>query len=287
MSTPFYTPLASVLPSFEGATLLIPAVSIGSVPQLAVDLLLHSADLGLAKVGRIDPSFCFPFAGPSDARNAAADDITTALEGKLSHTLSVVSRAVGLTLWFRSVCQRGGVGGDPAACARVQVARHRVHHRTDKVDLASRLQADAVDLVHRCSRTHRCRIRNAHPLHPPRKPANTPHEGPRHVSRLRTSWRNDSRHSRLAFDPKTPSTRCGTQSRHAALLCGRRRYTTRCKLACNHPPLAPFPPLICTAARTRFMVSPLWCTTQLISLHLEPFLNQNSIRLYTCVCARA
>ncbi|ETS65210.1 hypothetical protein PaG_00277 [Moesziomyces aphidis] len=80
MSTPFYTPLASVLPSFEGATLLIPAVSIGSVPQLAVDLLLHSADLGLAKVGRIDPSFCFPFAGPSDARDAAADDITTALE---------------------------------------------------------------------------------------------------------------------------------------------------------------------------------------------------------------
>ncbi len=41
--------------------------------------------------------------------HAAADDITTALEGKLSHTLSVVSRAVGLTLWFRSVCQRGGV----------------------------------------------------------------------------------------------------------------------------------------------------------------------------------
>ncbi len=83
MSTPFYTPLASASYSFADATLIIPAVSIGSVPQLAVDLLLHSADLGLAKVGRIDPSFCFPFAGPSDARDAAADDITTALEGKL------------------------------------------------------------------------------------------------------------------------------------------------------------------------------------------------------------
>lgn len=81
-ATPFYTPLSSIAAkpaSLSGTTLVIPAVSIGSVPQLAVDLLLHDPALQLVKVGRIDPSFCFPFVGPSDFDN---DDVTTALEGK-------------------------------------------------------------------------------------------------------------------------------------------------------------------------------------------------------------
>lgn len=64
----------------QGTTLLLPAVSIGSVPQLAIDLLLHHPDLKLRKVGRLDPSFCFPFVGPSDS--AGDDDVTIALEGK-------------------------------------------------------------------------------------------------------------------------------------------------------------------------------------------------------------
>ena len=82
-STPFFTPIEDASRvSLQGTTLLIPAVSIGSVPQLAVDLLLHHAPLELVKVGRIDPSFCFPFVGPSDSSDGSCD-LTTALEGKL------------------------------------------------------------------------------------------------------------------------------------------------------------------------------------------------------------
>lgn len=80
----FYTPLQGAPdagPLFKGATLLFPAVSIGSVPQLAVDLLLTDPALQLRKVGRIDPTFCIPFAGPAEA--AAGDtaaSLATALE---------------------------------------------------------------------------------------------------------------------------------------------------------------------------------------------------------------
>lgn len=92
-ATPFFTPVepttsASDLPSLQGTTLILPAVSIGSVPQLAVDLLLHSAELHLVKVGRLDPSFCFPFVGPSDSPVNENTDITTALEGKSPCTRS-------------------------------------------------------------------------------------------------------------------------------------------------------------------------------------------------------
>ena len=84
-TTPFYTPLSSSTDtepaSLCGTTLVIPAVSIGSVPQLAVDLLVHDPALQLVKVARLDPSFCFPFVGPSDFDN---DELTTALEGKVA-----------------------------------------------------------------------------------------------------------------------------------------------------------------------------------------------------------
>lgn len=81
--TPFFTPIdgSKAAPALQGTTLIIPAVSIGSVPQLAVDLLLHHAELKLVKVGRLDPSFCFPFVGPSDS-SSDQGDLTTALEGK-------------------------------------------------------------------------------------------------------------------------------------------------------------------------------------------------------------
>ncbi|GAC95402.1 hypothetical protein PHSY_002977 [Pseudozyma hubeiensis SY62] len=80
--TPFYTPIKPV--KLDGTTLIIPAVSIGSVPQLAIDLLINDASLSLVKVGRIDPSFCFPFVGPSES--AHSNDITTSLEGKRNHS---------------------------------------------------------------------------------------------------------------------------------------------------------------------------------------------------------
>lgn len=87
--TPFYTPIKPA--TLDGTTLVIPAVSIGSVPQLAIDLLLNDASLSLVKVGRIDPSFCFPFVGPSESANS--NDITTALEGKPAFTVSQFSHS--------------------------------------------------------------------------------------------------------------------------------------------------------------------------------------------------
>ena len=90
---PFFTPIENQSqPSLEGTTLIIPAVSIGSVPQLSIDLLLHHPELNLVKVGRIDPSFCFPFVGPSDSTNGS-DDVTTALEGTLSFLLPLATLA--------------------------------------------------------------------------------------------------------------------------------------------------------------------------------------------------
>ncbi|EST08339.2 Proteasome assembly chaperone 2 [Kalmanozyma brasiliensis GHG001] len=86
--TPFFTPTASAI-SLQGTTLVIPAVSIGSVPQLAIDLLLHDASLKLTKVGRFDPAYCFPFVGPSDSGD---DDLTTALEVFSNGTLTVIQQ---------------------------------------------------------------------------------------------------------------------------------------------------------------------------------------------------
>ncbi|KAJ9475511.1 Proteasome assembly chaperone 2 [Pseudozyma hubeiensis] len=86
--TPFYTPIKPV--TLDGTTLVIPAVSIGSVPQLAVDLLLNDSSLSLVKVGRIDPSFCFPFVGPSES--ADSNDITTALEVFSNGSLTVIQQ---------------------------------------------------------------------------------------------------------------------------------------------------------------------------------------------------
>ncbi|KAK0568799.1 hypothetical protein OC861_001576 [Tilletia horrida] len=54
--------------SFEGHTLIVPAISIGSVPQLAVDLLIHHQALGLRYVGTFDSTaFCLPYACPPDS----------------------------------------------------------------------------------------------------------------------------------------------------------------------------------------------------------------------------
>lgn len=51
-------------PSFEGATLVIASVTIGNVPQLAVDLLLASSSS--APVGRLRAPALLPFAGISE-----------------------------------------------------------------------------------------------------------------------------------------------------------------------------------------------------------------------------
>ncbi|KAN0062870.1 hypothetical protein ACQY0O_004691 [Thecaphora frezii] len=61
-----------------GHTLLLPVVSVGSAPQLAVDLLLRSPLLSLQKIARLDHSDCIPFAAPPE--HAGRGDITTPLE---------------------------------------------------------------------------------------------------------------------------------------------------------------------------------------------------------------
>lgn len=52
------------LPSFKGATLLVASVTIGNVPQLAVDLLLSSTPA--KSMGRLQAPALLPFAGVSE-----------------------------------------------------------------------------------------------------------------------------------------------------------------------------------------------------------------------------
>lgn len=79
----------SPAPSFMGNALILPAISIGSVPQLAVDLLIHSPRLALTKVARLDAEDCVPFAGPNDEllqkkgiNSGYGGGISTPLEGE-------------------------------------------------------------------------------------------------------------------------------------------------------------------------------------------------------------
>ncbi|KAE8225061.1 hypothetical protein CF319_g2128 [Tilletia indica] len=52
----------------SGHTLIVPAISIGSVPQLTVDLLIHHAPLGLRYIGAFDSTeWCLPYACPQDS----------------------------------------------------------------------------------------------------------------------------------------------------------------------------------------------------------------------------
>lgn len=66
---------------FSGTILVIPVVSIANVPQLAVDLLIHSA--GLARKTMLDHSLLYPFAGSrEDVGAPCSGGIATALDGK-------------------------------------------------------------------------------------------------------------------------------------------------------------------------------------------------------------
>ncbi|KAK0531233.1 hypothetical protein OC842_003676 [Tilletia horrida] len=65
------SPLALFPPSKDGAfashVLVVPAISVGSVPQLTADLLVHHAPLSLRYVGAFDSTeWCLPYACPPD-----------------------------------------------------------------------------------------------------------------------------------------------------------------------------------------------------------------------------
>lgn len=67
----------------NGSKLVVPAISIGNVPQLSVDLLIHNLNLKL--VARLDSLFLYPFAAPVDyvqgrEETRSKDSISTGLE---------------------------------------------------------------------------------------------------------------------------------------------------------------------------------------------------------------
>ncbi|CAG8435287.1 5537_t:CDS:2 [Diversispora eburnea] len=63
---------------FTGSTLILPAISIGNVPQLAIDLLITT--LSLQRIGFLEDENVLPIAGASE--HTAGNGITVAIEGK-------------------------------------------------------------------------------------------------------------------------------------------------------------------------------------------------------------
>lgn len=74
----------------ESQVLVVPAVSAGNVPQLAVDLLIHT--FGAKLVDRLDGKYVYPFAGPRDYVKGedAPAGVSTAIEVYKTHGVSIV-----------------------------------------------------------------------------------------------------------------------------------------------------------------------------------------------------
>lgn len=53
-----------LLSELKNSTLIIPSISIGNIPQLANDLLIHT--LKFQKIGSLDDTYLYPFASPVD-----------------------------------------------------------------------------------------------------------------------------------------------------------------------------------------------------------------------------
>lgn len=69
--------------SFSGSTLIVPAISIANIPQLAADVLLHS--LKLEKAAVLNDTYLYPFVSPVDhAGDVAPHGVSFALEAYLS-----------------------------------------------------------------------------------------------------------------------------------------------------------------------------------------------------------
>ncbi|VEU22121.1 DEKNAAC103149 [Brettanomyces naardenensis] len=77
--------------SLKGSTLILPIVSIGNIPQLTVDLLTYNLpDVRL--VGRLDSTFLYPLASPSDY-----------VEGDSDHSVNPVTTTTALEVYY---CER-------------------------------------------------------------------------------------------------------------------------------------------------------------------------------------
>lgn len=76
------------LNKLQNSTLVLPLVTIGNIPQLAVDLLIHNYDLKL--VGRLDDTYVYPFISPQDyVGDERKAGFSTALEVYHSETLKL------------------------------------------------------------------------------------------------------------------------------------------------------------------------------------------------------
>lgn len=62
----------------KGSTLIIPSVSVGNVPQLCSDLLLHNLDF--ESIGSLDTKYLYPFISPIDYLESPKYGISTGLE---------------------------------------------------------------------------------------------------------------------------------------------------------------------------------------------------------------
>lgn len=100
VSQPFFpvfgSSLEDVKTQISNSILIVPAVSVGNVPQLAVDLLIYSLDMKL--VGRLNEEFVYPFSGPRDSPSILLSDssnsskhtgISTAIEVFNSKSLGI------------------------------------------------------------------------------------------------------------------------------------------------------------------------------------------------------
>ncbi|VVT58010.1 uncharacterized protein SAPINGB_P005992 [Magnusiomyces paraingens] len=77
--------LEDVQKTLNGSILVVPTVSVANVPQLAIDLLIHS--LGLTLVGRLSDKYLYPFAGPRDAPSLPTP--TTPISSGISTAIEV------------------------------------------------------------------------------------------------------------------------------------------------------------------------------------------------------
>ena len=65
--------------SFQNRTLILPTISVGSVPQLTLDLLIHAPALECSRVGFLDGSACAPFISPPEP-GMSSEDVYTPLD---------------------------------------------------------------------------------------------------------------------------------------------------------------------------------------------------------------
>lgn len=66
------------IPNITGSTLIIPSISIGNIPQLSIDLLIHT--LNFIKIGTLDDVYLYPFASPIDYSKSSKKGISHSIE---------------------------------------------------------------------------------------------------------------------------------------------------------------------------------------------------------------